>query len=192
MNSATSTNPRAAVTPARPAFQPWQFFVVATFGCALAAAFVARGRGITVVALLGVIMCATALVGITVWRTLHPLASKERERTPMVGHRTRLALEREKGLTLRAIKDLEFDHAMGKLSDSDWREMSDRLRARAAGLMRQLDAGLGYREEIERDLEKRLKTTDRSLASQSNATCAVCAAVNDGDARFCKHCGATL
>jgi hypothetical protein len=180
------------VTSARAAFQPWQFFVVATLGCALAAAFIARGRGITVVALLGVIMAATALVGIAVWWTLRPLVSQERERTPMVGHRTRLALEREKALTLRAIKDLEFDHAMGKLSDSDWREMSDRLRARAAGLMRQLDAGLGYRSEIERDLEKRLKSTDRLPAAKPTGTCAVCATVNDVDARFCKHCGAAL
>ena len=34
--------------------------------------------------------------------------------------------------------------------------MSGRLRARAARLMRQLDAGAGYREQIERDLAKRL------------------------------------
>ena len=74
----------------------------------------------------------------------------------MVGERTRVALEREKLLTLRSIKELEFDRAMGKLSDADWQEMSGRLRARAAGLMKQLDAGAGYREQIERDLAKRL------------------------------------
>ena len=45
---------------------------------------------------------------------------------------------------------------MGKLSDDDFREMSGRLRARAARLMRQLDAGAGYRDQIERDLAKRL------------------------------------
>ena len=74
----------------------------------------------------------------------------------MVGQRTRVALEREKMLTLRSIKELEFDRAMGKLSDEDWHEMSGRLRARAARLMRQLDAGAGYREQIEQDLAKRL------------------------------------
>jgi len=57
----------------------------------------------------------------------------------MVGQRTRVALEREKLLTLRSIKELEFDRAMGRLSDEDWNEMSGRLRARAARLMRQLD-----------------------------------------------------
>ena len=64
----------------------------------------------------------------------------------MIGERTRAALEREKMLTLRSIKELEFDRAMGKLSDEDFQEMSGRLRARAARLMRQLDAGAGYRD----------------------------------------------
>ena len=82
----------------------------------------------------------------------------------MVGQRTRAALEREKMLTLRAIKELEFDRAMGKLSEADLQEMSGRLRARAAGLMRQLDAGAGYRDQIERDLAKRLASRRRGPA----------------------------
>ncbi len=78
----------------------------------------------------------------------------------MIGERTRAALEREKMLALRSIKELEFDRAMGKLSDADWQEMSTRLRARAGRLMRQLDAGSGYREQIEKDLAKRLGQGD--------------------------------
>ena len=35
----------------------------------------------------------------------------------MVGERTRVALEREKNLVLRSIKELEFDHAMGKVGE---------------------------------------------------------------------------
>src|SRR5205809_53707 len=70
--------------------------------------------------------------------------------------RAAAALGRATMLALRAIKGLDFDRAMGKLSDADWKEMSGRLRARAAGLMRQLDARAGYREQIERDVAKRL------------------------------------
>jgi hypothetical protein len=81
----------------------------------------------------------------------------------MIGERTRAALEREKMLALRSIKELEFDRAMGKLSDADWQDMSMRLRARAARLMRQLDAGSGYREQIEKDLLKRLGDGDARL-----------------------------
>jgi hypothetical protein len=59
-------------------------------------------------------------------------------------------------LALRSIKELEFDRAMGRVSDDDFKEMSGRLRTRAARLMRQLDAGTGYRDQIERELQKRL------------------------------------
>jgi hypothetical protein len=136
--------------------EPWQFFVLAALGCATAALFASRGQGVTAIVLLTVLMGATALVGIAALRTLRPLVSAEEERTVMVGHRTRVALEREKMLALRAIKELEFDRAMGKLSDADWNEMSGRLRSRATRLMRQLDAGEGYRAQIERDLAKRM------------------------------------
>ena len=61
--------------------------------------------------------------------------------------RARAALEREKTLVLRSIKELEFDRAMGKVSAKDFDEMAGRLRARAMTLMKQLDAGgSGYRE----------------------------------------------
>jgi hypothetical protein len=130
----------------------------------------------------------------------------------MLGQRTRAALERDKLLALRAIKELEFDRAMGKLSDDDFKEMAGRLRARAARLMRQLDAGAGYREQIERDLAKKMsgdarlkpsrsdvensgKTAsidERSATASAERICPSCDSQNDDDARFCKNCGARL
>ena len=202
MSSATSTEQvRPKPDRADSGLEPWQFFVLAALGCATAALFASRGQGLTVVVLLTVLMATTAVVGLAVLRTVRPLVSAEDDRTSMVGHRTRAALEREKNLTLRAIKELEFDRAMGKLSDSDWQEMSGRLRARATRLMRQLDAGEGYRERIERDLTKRLGQTALSPRAQPSSpgseesgqpTCVACAAVNDADARFCKNCGQKL
>src|SRR6185436_3279326 len=125
-------------------------------GCATAALFASRGQGVTAIIMLTVMMAATALVGMAALRMLRPLVSGETDRTAMIGERTKAALEREKVLALRAIKELEFDRAMGKLSEADWQEMSGRLRSRAARLIRQLDAGAGYREKIEQDLAKRL------------------------------------
>jgi hypothetical protein len=94
-----------------------QFFVLAALGCATAVTFMARGQGPMVVILLGVLMGTAALVGYAALRALRPLVSPEEDRTVMVGQRTRVALEREKLLTLRSIKELEFDRAMGRLSD---------------------------------------------------------------------------
>jgi hypothetical protein len=194
--------------------QPWQFFVLAGLGCATAVVFVARGQGVAAVILLSVLMGAAVLVGVAALRTLRPLVTTAEDRTPMVGQRTRVALEREKMLALRSIKELEFDRAMGKLSDADWQEMSGRLRARAGRLMRQLDAGGGYRDQIERDLDARLSASraagavspgpaaspgrptpsaePSSATASAERTCASCATVNDGDARFCKNCGNKL
>ena len=216
MSSATSTDVR--LQPDRDdSLQPWQLFVLAALGCATALTFIARGQGVTAVILFAVLMGAAALVGVAALRTVRPLVSPEDDRTAMIGHRTRAALEREKMLALKSIKELEFDRAMGKLSDSDWLEMSTRLRARAARLMRQLDSGAGYREQIERDLARRLGDTQgpQDPAYTSNVqgagpvdpaqtgdvrraspvhppACAQCGTTNDMDARFCKSCGSRL
>jgi hypothetical protein len=172
MSSETSTE-RVRPKPDQSTLEPWQFFVLAGLGCATAALFASRGQGVTAVVLLTILMGATALVGLAVLRTLRPLVTAEEDRTSMFGQRTRVALEREKMLALRSIKELEFDRAMGKLSDSDWSEMSGRLRARASRLMRQLDTGSGYREQIERDLAKRLGQATPSSAAAATVIPAV-------------------
>jgi hypothetical protein len=172
--------------------QPWQFFVLAALGCATAVTFLVRGQGVTVVILVSALMGATALVGIAALRAVRPLVAVQDDRTAVVGERTRATLERDKTLTLRAIKDLEFDRAMGKLSEEDFREMGGRLRSRAARLLKQLDAGASYRDQIERDLAKRLGQSGDKAAVQEARSCAACATSNDRDAKFCKNCGARL
>jgi hypothetical protein len=167
--------------------QPWQFFVLAALGCATAATFMARGEGVAAVVLLTVLLGATAFVGMAALRTVLPLVSPSREAPAALGERTRAVLEREKMLALRTLKELEFDRAMGKVSEQDFHEMSAPLRARAARLMRQLDASGDYRARIEADLATRLATR-----VAEDHLCAACSTSNDADARFCKSCGAKL
>ena len=89
---------------------------------------------------------------------------------------------------------------MGKMSDKDFAEMGARLRARAARLIRQLDAERGYREQIEKDIARRVGTEPTAQAAPSVAavavpdaqTCRACGSRSDIDARFCKHCGTSL
>jgi len=181
------------------ALQPWQLFTLAGLAGATAVVFATREAGPAGVILLSITVGAAAWVGLAAWRTLAPLFGFHTSHvTEVVGGRTRAALEREKVLVLRAIKDLEFDRAMGKVSEKDFAEMSGRLRLRAATLIRQLDRGAGYREEIERELAKRVGTVNRTPTFSSSATttagakrCA-CGSTNDIDARFCKNCGARL
>jgi hypothetical protein len=180
-----------------PGRQPWPFFALAALGCAAAVTFMVRGQDPTTVVLLGILLASAALVGYATLRTLRPLRSVEEDRTVMIGQRTRVALEREKMLALRSIKELEFDRAMGRVSDDDFKEMSGRLRTRAARLFRQLDAGAGYRQQIERDLEKRLEAKkDEPRATPAGAraalVCNPCDRTNEADAKFCKNCGQLL
>jgi len=169
--------------------QAWQFFVLAGLLCATVATFMARGQSVASIVLVTVLMAATTIVGIAVLRTVRPLVFGDQDRTLMVGQRTRVALEREKALALRTIKELEFDKAMGKLSDGDFQEMSGRLRARAARLIRQLDAGGGYRAQVEQELARRV---GEMPAAPAGNFCVACGTARDQDAKFCKHCGSKL
>ena len=72
---------------------------------------------------------AASFVGLGFYRTLVPLVTPVSASPPVAGGRTRAALEREKALVLRSIKELEFDFAMGKVSQADFDEMGGRLRA---------------------------------------------------------------
>jgi hypothetical protein len=118
-------------------------------------------------------------------------AERMGEAPPLLGGRTRAVLERDKALTLRAIKELEFDRAMGKVADADFAEMRARLRARALRLIQQLEGASTYREMIERDLRDRPETVEAPPDSTA-PTCPQCATVNEADARFCKMCGHAL
>jgi hypothetical protein len=204
MSSETSTEERSD------ALQPWQLFTLAGLIGATIVVFMSRGQTPAGIILLSLIIFAAASVGLAALRTFLPLASSAVESASVIlGGRTRAALEREKTLVLRSIKELEFDRGMRKVSEKDFAEMSARLRARAARLMRQLDAGSVYREQIEREIEQRLGPREAggvaavpAPASDEVAPmepmraverfCPSCETTNDPDARFCKSCGARM
>ena len=191
MSSGTSIKddpPHADAVPA------WQLFALAGLVGATFVVFMSRGQSPAAIILLSATIFAAATVGIGALRTLTPfVGDTAATRGPMgrvLAGRTRAALEREKALTLRSIKELEFDRAMGKVSDADFAEMAARLRSKAAGLMRRLDAGTTYRQQIDRELERR-----RGSAAPTPPVvgiCTGCGTTNDRDARFCKQCGSSL
>jgi len=212
MSSETSTESQFSgdFPPQRSdSLQPWQLFTLAGLIGATITVFLSRGQSPAAVILLSLTVFAAAAVGIAALRMVMPLTSRARpDSTQVLGGRTRAVLERDKALVLRSIKELEFDRAMGKVSEKDFTEMSGRLRARATRLMRQLDATSGYRSEIEQEIAKRIgqplggsgKDAERNdlhdvgpvLISRPATTCASCDTTNDPDARFCKHCGAVM
>jgi hypothetical protein len=108
-----------------------------------------------------------------------------------LGGAARRELLRDKRNLLKAIKELEFDHSMGKLSDHDYHELVARYRQSAVAVMRRLDEGaVTYRALIEREVQRRLGVA--APAAAEVRVCPACALKNDDDAAFCKGCGTRL
>jgi hypothetical protein len=191
-------------------FRPWHFFVLASLIAATVAVILSRRATPEHLVFISLTIGAVGAASAAFYRTLAPLAAPDAEAfSAPLSDRARAALEREKALALRSLKELEFDQAMGKLSARDFEEMSGRLRARALALMKQLDeGGSGYRGVIERELQARMagrsasaKLPQPSTAAPSQASppigedaaptaaCPGCGTVNDEDAAFCKRCG---
>ncbi len=178
-------------------FRPWHLFVLAALVAATVAILVGRPSDPVAAILLTLAVGAAGFVGMMIYRAIMPLTQGTFQETAvMAGSRSRAAVEREKTLVLRSIKELEFDRAMGKVSDADFQEMGGRLRARAIRLMKQLDVeAVDFLAVIERELEERMGRQPEPAgpaAGVANRTCGGCGTSNDGDARFCKECGADL
>lgn len=189
MSSVTSTDGSS--------FRAWHFFVVLTLLAATAAVLTSRIVTPEHLILLSLTVFAAGGTALAFYRVLLPFAGRDtRLSSETLGHRASAALEREKQLVLRSIKELEFDRAMGKLAPGDYDDMSARLKLRALRLMQQLDAdAVAPRERLERELAERLRGGAAAVAPAPVAAavvCADCGASNDPDARFCKACGTRL
>ena len=68
-----------------------------------------------------------------------PEAADDRLDEPSPRERERIRLEEERDRALEALKELEFDHRTGKVSDADYREALGPLRRQAADALSRLD-----------------------------------------------------
>ena len=194
-NSATSTErdaaPRVRPVAAKPAdaqagFRPWHFFILLSMaGATVAVMLSANTHPVALLLLSAAVVCA-GVVGLVLHRAIEGFFHRGGEQLPLpVG--TYEELVREKALVLRSIKELEFDKAMGKVSESDFTQISSRLRARALSLMADLDRAPA------KPAEKRTSVAAPApVAPATTRSCAACGTVNDADARFCKNCGSGL
>jgi hypothetical protein len=132
---------------------------------------------------------AVALCGLALYRVVEPLLRpKTAERPEKAAQSTRLReLEREKQLVLKAIREIEHDFQMRKISEADHKELTQRYRSRALGLINQIDAGDDFRTLIEQELKTRL-----GALQAARAACSRCRTPNEDDAQFCKKCGQIL
>ena len=121
----------------------------------LAASGAGLGAPSVFVVLAALVLCLT--VYLIARSGIALLREPEAEEVRRVTGRRRKELEREKQSLLKALKDLEFDHEMGKVGDGDFAEIAGRYRGRTIQVMRQLDeTGADLRKLLERDLAERM------------------------------------
>ena len=172
MSSETSTEPAP--------FTAGHFFVLLSMVAATAAVVMARNTHPAALLLLSGAALAAGYTAYAVHQALMALLSKNT--TVVLGQRDRDVLEQDKVTVLRAIKDLEFDFGMKKVSEADYQDMLARLKQRALLIMEQLD-------QIPPDAPVK---PARTQAASRAAVCPRCSTSNDGDAKFCKQCGEKL
>jgi hypothetical protein len=164
------------------------------------------------------VLAAGALVGVIglFWASLRTLAGE----APLAEGLASAAAAREnvdpigqrKQRVLRALKDLELEHTVGKIDDEDYAEISTRYRDQAKAIFREMDLAIEpYRPQAEALVRAHLKkkaiaggeasdakgtpletAPDASLASPARVDCASCGTSNERDAKFCKKCRARL
>src|SRR5688500_3668911 len=187
------------------ATRPWQFFLTASFLAAAAVVWMAPPTSPIALLFLSLAVAAAGACATALYALLTALAADSPPETRASGS-VRETLAREKLLTLRSLKDLEFDRQLGKVSATDAAPLEARLRARAMAIMRELDGRDAVRARVETDLAarssgSRLQSPDSrkqppgpepGVRSLEPVTCPSCATVNDPDANFCKSCGARL
>jgi hypothetical protein len=193
-------------------------------GLPIATVVGAVGAGAVAGAPLAVLVLAGgALLGViaTFWASVRTLLGE----TPLSGADAYAiaaprAEEEQKRAVLRALKDLEFERSVGKISDEDYQALVAKYREEAKRLLRLLDeeaaprrqqvevmvakrlweeglavGDIGYRKapgEARAPNKKRKKAQAEAAEAASARDCAACGTANDLDAVFCKKCGARV
>jgi len=119
------------------------------------------------------------------------------------------AVEEEKRAVLQALKDLEYEKSMGKISDADYDDLLRRYRTEAKRLLRAVDQDLAplraraaayVAEQLHQpaapakasELPAKVSEAPAKKRTAQAHPCPSCDADNDTDALFCKKCGSKL
>ena len=110
-----------------------------------------------------------------------------------------------------SIRELDFDHSVGKVSDEDYERLRDRLKREAADVLRQIEEVKAAQATIREHLEMRVRalatatanpgtppppepsaSPERAPLPEEPRFCTQCGAPLVPGARFCSQCGAAV
>ena len=150
--------------------RPTELAALAAIGAIGIAVVVGFFHGIAVSVLL-LATCALALVITLLWGSVRNLTGD----TPLsldeaLGLGAPSPEEEQKRAVLRALKDLEYERSVGKISEADYRDYSARYREEARRLMERVDASLAQARELaEKLLEERVQAAGLAGAKAESA-----------------------
>jgi len=125
------------------------------------------------------------------------------------------ALNNQKENLFTAIKEIEFDYGLGKLSKEDFDELNSKYKIQAASVLKEIDSlepqyvkqdmssdieqeimsyrkSGGTNQNIEIELEKEISMFRSSQSASVTNNCSKCGAPYNLDDMFCSKCGEKL
>jgi rRNA maturation endonuclease Nob1 len=142
-------------------------------------------------------IACTAVVMIAGFYTLRPLF-REPEGNLDIELLAETELDRllnRKNVIYRNLRDLEFEHKMGRLSDADFQQLAAGYKHEAAGVLERLDqlnASQNLDEAIEKDIAARKAKLSGSGSKRDRGRCSSCGAEIISGKKFCPDCGHRL
>jgi hypothetical protein len=180
-----------------------------TLVAATAVGYVAGVGMALLVILTGALLGAILLV----WHSLRTLAGDAEVDVglELATVRTPSDLADKKRRALRALKDLEQEHALGKIDDTDYAALDADYRAQAKEVIREMDESIApFRDKAEALVREHLEKhpVEKPVVKEpveeedddeqddddddGMIDCPKCETENDPDATFCKKCGEKL
>ena len=125
------------------------------------------------------ILIGLGMLGISVPFVISPFRQKHAKNVKKP--KTQAQYEEGRVATLSALRDLDFDHKIGKVIDEDYVPARAQLLAEAAQYIQQ--------QEEERD---KLEALIQARRAPRDSTCEKCDATMEAGQRFCAKCGAPV
>jgi hypothetical protein len=147
-----------------------------------------------------VLMLILVAISAVAWPLLNPARPSTTADGELSPELEELAGQRD--TAYQAIRELEFDHQLGNLSQQDYQALRERYRTEAAGILRQLERAKGPEKEAVAvaaravsprvaQARKERKASETAIAADGRA-CPACGKSVPAADRFCWHCGASL
>lgn len=149
------------------------------------------------------ILLSIVLIAVAFYLTALPILRQARQRpegdvtnSSEQEHLDELVAQRESAF--QALRELSFDHRVGKVTDDDFAAFELGLKQSAADALRALDQWEAEADDALDDvLERAVSTRRRALAARqsedsSDRVCSACGRPALAEDRFCGGCGAAL